>query len=266
MSIKRIIDTQFWTDDKVVDMFSPEDKLFFLYLMTNPHTTQLGIYKINKKIMAFELGYSVEVVSVLVERFENKYKLIWYSPQTQEIAIKNYLKHSIIKGGKPVYDLLVKEIKQVKNKELIKCVYNSIYDSDDLNETVKSILNYVNDLYIQNANVNDNDNDVSYYDTCNDTFVSFSPNPKPPTLKSVKHKYGEHKNVLLTDEEYSKLQEKFPTDYEDKINTLSEGLALKGYKYKSHYLAVLKWAKNDENKPKKTTASSNPFLDLLKEC
>ena len=152
MSIKRIIDTQFWTDDKVVDMFSPEDKLFFLYLMTNPHTTQLGIYKINKKIMAFELGYSVEVVAVLVERFETKYGLIWYSPQTQEIAIKKYLKHSIIKGGKPVYDLLVKEIRQVKNKELIKCVYNSIYDSDDLNETVKSILNYINDLYIQNVN------------------------------------------------------------------------------------------------------------------
>ncbi len=79
-----------------------------------------------------------------------------------------------------------------------------------------------------------------------------------------KHKHGEHKNVLLTDEEYTKLQQKFPTDYEDKINALSEGLALKGYKYKSHYLAILKWAKNDEQKAK-PTASSNPFLDLLKE-
>ena len=80
-----------------------------------------------------------------------------------------------------------------------------------------------------------------------------------------KHKYGEHKNVLLTDEEYGKLQERFPTDYEAKINALSEGLALKGYKYKSHYLAILKWAKNDEQKAPKPTASSNPFLDLLKE-
>ena len=117
---------------------------------------------------------------------------------------------------------------------------------------------------MQNANDNDNDNDVSYYDTCNDTSLSFSPNPTPQ--KPIKHKYGEHKNVLLTDEEYKKLQEKFPTDYEEKINTLSEGLALKGYKYKSHYLAVLKWAKNDESKAVKTTASSNPFLDLLREC
>ena len=88
----------------------------------------------------------------------------------------------------------------------------------------------------------------------------------PTATKPTKHKYGTHKNVLLTDEEYQKLQERFPTDYDEKINTLSEGLALKGYKYKSHYLAVIKWAKNDESKAVKTTASSNPFLDLLREC
>lgn len=87
----------------------------------------------------------------------------------------------------------------------------------------------------------------------------------PTATKQTKHKYGTHKNVLLTDEEYLKLQERFPTDYDEKINTLSEGLALKGYKYKSHYLAVIKWAKNDESKAVKSTASSNPFLDLLKE-
>lgn len=49
MSVKRVVDTQFWNDDKVVDCFSPEDKLFMLYLMTNPHTTQLGIYPVNEK-------------------------------------------------------------------------------------------------------------------------------------------------------------------------------------------------------------------------
>jgi hypothetical protein len=91
--------------------------------------------------------------------------------------------------------------------------------------------------------------------------IDFNNNSTPTATK--KHKYGTHNNVLLTDEEYIKLQEKFPTDYNEKINTLSEGLALKGYKYKSHYLAVIKWAKNET--PKKQTASSNPFLDLLKE-
>lgn len=89
-------------------------------------------------------------------------------------------------------------------------------------------------------------------------------NNSTPTAPK-KHKYGTHKNVLLTDGEYLKLQEKFPTDYDERINTLSEGIALKGYKYKSHYLAVIKWAKNDNKQTTKTTSSSNPFLDMLKE-
>lgn len=96
-----------------------------------------------------------------------------------------------------------------------------------------------------------------------DIDLELNNNSSSSTPKPKKHKYGTQKNVLLTDDEYSKLQERFPTDYEEKINTLSEGLALKGYKYKSHYLAVIKWAQNE--KPKKA-ASSNPFLDMLGEC
>ena len=40
------------------------------------------------------------------------------------------------------------------------------------------------------------------------------------------------------------MKERFP-DYESKIKTLDEGIELKGYKYKSHYLAILKWAEKD---------------------
>ena len=94
-----------------------------------------------------------------------------------------------------------------------------------------------------------------------DNLVEDNISPASPA-KPTKHKYGEHQNVLLTDEEYAKLQEKFPHDYTERIETLSEGIARKGYKYKSHYLAILSWARND--KPKKET-SSNPFLDMLQE-
>ena len=165
MGIKRVIDVNFWNDDKVMDMFTPEDKLFMLYLLTNPHTTQLGVYSINKKNMAFELGYSIETINVLIDRFQNKYKICKYSEDTKEIAIKNYLKHSIVKGGKPVEDLLKKEINQVKDKTLLSFIYNNIKDYENLNETVKNILNL---LY----NDNDNDNDVSYHDTYHDTLKS----------------------------------------------------------------------------------------------
>lgn len=172
MGLKRVVDVQFWNDDKVLEYFSPEDKLFMVYLLTNPHTTQLGIYAINKKHMSFELGYTIDVIDVLLDRFENKYKMIKYSNETKEIAIKNYLKHSIIKGGKPVEDCLIKELKEVKDKNLISYVFSNIKDCESLNETVKKIINTFNeyDNDKENDNDNDNDNEVSLYDTINESY------------------------------------------------------------------------------------------------
>lgn len=174
MGIKRIVDTSFWTDGKV-DEFSPEDKYFMLYLLTNPFTTQLGIYEISIKQVAFQLGYSTDAVKVMLERFETKYDMIIYSPKTNEVAVKNYLKHSIIKGGAPVRDCIVKEIKKVKNKELISWVFGSIKGYENLNATVKSIIAeyeeqngiiyYHNEKENDNENDNENENEVSYHDS-----------------------------------------------------------------------------------------------------
>ena len=171
MGIKRIVDTSFWTDNKVDD-FSPEDKYFMLYLLTNPFTTQLGIYEISMKQVAFQLGYSKDAVMALIERFE-RYGIIIFSNKTNEIAIKNFLKHSIVKGGAPVRDCLIKEMKTVKDKELINRVFAHIKGYEKLNETVKRIiqeyeekngtLSYSNEK--DNENDNENDNEVSYHDT-----------------------------------------------------------------------------------------------------
>ena len=159
MAIKRPVDTGFWTDGKV-ENFSPEDKYFMLWLLTNPFTTQLGIYEMRIKQAAFQLGYSEDAVKVLLDRFENKYGVIIYSEKTREVAIKNFLRHSIVKGGKPVEDCIKKEMSKVKNKSLISEVFDFISDKDDLNETVKKIINeYDND------NDNDNDNERIDHDS-----------------------------------------------------------------------------------------------------
>mgnify|MGYP000886268852 CR=1 FL=1 len=174
MGIKRVVDVDFWNDSKVIDYFSPEDKYFMLYLLTNPHTTQLGIYELNIKRAAFEMGYSTEAITVLLERFEIKYNMIKYSEKSNEVAIKNFLRHSIIKGGKPVEDLLKKEIKSVKDKSLLNFVFGHLAKYDNLNETVNKItavyqINNENDNDNDNDNDNENDNEVSYHDTCNDS-------------------------------------------------------------------------------------------------
>ena len=126
MAVKRVVDTDFWNDSKVSDLFSAEDKYFMLYLLTNPHTTQLGIYELPISKAANELGYSKDSVKVLLDRFETKYELIKYNEITSEIAIKNFLRHSIVKGGKPVMDCLLKEEKKVKDKSLLGYIFNNL--------------------------------------------------------------------------------------------------------------------------------------------
>ncbi len=68
--------------------------------------------------------------------------------------------------------------------------------------------------------------------------------PAPKKTKPVKHKYGEYKNVLLTDEELGKLKTEY-SDYEDRIERLSSYVASTGKSYKSHYATIRNWARKD---------------------
>ena len=59
---------------------------------------------------------------------------------------------------------------------------------------------------------------------------------------TTKHKYGEYKHVLLTDNEYKKLEEQYGSSSLQIIITyLDEYLEMKGTKYKSHYMVIRKW-------------------------
>ena len=80
-------------------------------------------------------------------------------------------------------------------------------------------------------------------------------------IKEVKEVYGELDNVLLTIEEYEKLKERFPLDYMERVDKLSEYIASKGDKYKSHYATILSWSRNDKVKEKKQERRRS-FMDL----
>ena len=83
-----------------------------------------------------------------------------------------------------------------------------------------------------------------------------APPSKPKKKKSYKQKHGEYQNVLLTPEEYAKLAEDFGADLRDKaIAFLDAYIEEKGYKSKSHNLAIRRWVvdavKENESKPKR---------------
>lgn len=185
MGIKRIVDTSFWTDGKMDD-FSPEDKYFWLYLLTNPFSKQLGIYEISIKQAAFQMGYSIDAFNVLLDRFENKYKVILFSRETSEVAILNFLRHSVMKGGKPVEDCIRKEMTLVKNKKLIDFVFTRLQGRADLNDTVAKIIDeYIKENDIHNDNDNENENERTAGVSSHDTPPYREDEPKKPSKADI---------------------------------------------------------------------------------
>ncbi len=161
MAIYRSIHTTFWTDTKVADEFSPEDKYFMLYCLTNPYTNIIGCYEISIRQMSNDLGYSRDSVESLLKRFKEHHKVIDYDFDTKELFIKNWYKYNWTNSPK-LDQPLISAIKGVKNdnfrNEIID-LYNSRdtvsipyeYDTDttdtdtvSITETITEIISYLN--------------------------------------------------------------------------------------------------------------------------
>ena len=221
MAIFRNVHVTFWTDAKVVDDFTPEDKYFYVYLLTNPHTNLCGCYEVSLKQMSDELGYNKDTVERLIQRFHEVHKILAYNKETKEMLLYNWNKYNWTKSPK-FQAALVKEIPKVKCPEFLDYL-NGILSGD----TVSIPYPYGMDTT----------------DTVTDTdTVSVSDTNKP--RKNQKHKYGEYNNVLLTDEELDKLKEEYP-DWQERIERLSSYVASTGKSYKSHYATIRNWARKD---------------------
>lgn len=113
MAIYRNVSMSFWTDPKVDNEFTPDDKLFYLYLLTNPHTNLCGCYEISKKQIAREIGFSIETVEALITRFTEN-KTIIYDNETYELLIINWSRYNWTNSEK-LRAAISLEIENVKN-------------------------------------------------------------------------------------------------------------------------------------------------------
>lgn len=123
MAIYRTIQLSFWTDAKVVDDFTPEDRYFYLYLMTNPHTTLCGCYEVSIRQISSETGYSKDVVERLIDRMENIHEVVRYDKETKEILILNWHKYNWTKSPK-LRPAIVGSIESVKTPEFAEYLMN----------------------------------------------------------------------------------------------------------------------------------------------
>lgn len=120
MAKYRNIQTKFWTDPFIVSL-TPEQKFFYIYLLTNPLSKQCGIYELTIRQAAFDTGYNQETVEKLITIFEDHGK-IKYSKSTSEICLINFLKHNATKSPK-VQKCIENELKEVKDRVLIGYIY-----------------------------------------------------------------------------------------------------------------------------------------------
>lgn len=111
MAIYRQLQTTFWSDSFVTEL-TPEQKYFYIYLLTNEKTKQCGIYEITLRAIAFDTGYNVETVEKLLLFFQASGKIKW-SKETNEIALKNWSKYNNHKSNL-VQICIKKELMNVK--------------------------------------------------------------------------------------------------------------------------------------------------------
>lgn len=204
MALYRTISLSFWNDNKIVDDFTPEDRYFYLYLLTNPHTNLIGCYEISLKQMSYETGYNIEIVQKLINRMQTIHKVIIYTKDTKELLVKNWYKYNWTKSDK-----LLKNIedvsKSIKNETLKKIVLDIL--NDYKNDRVYIGYEYPMDtsvtdtVTITNTITNKNNNKIEiqkvYYDNIelNNLFIEFL-----DLRKKLKCKNTEHAITLLTNE------------------------------------------------------------------
>ena len=72
---------------------------------------------------------------------------------------------------------------------------------------------------------------------------------KKKTTKEPRHKYGEFKNVLLSDKDLEKLKTEYGEELVEKyIKKMDEWIELNGRRYKNYYLALRQWMNKEVSK------------------
>ena len=248
MAIYRSVQMSFWTDSKVVDNFTPEDRYFYLYLLTNPHTNLCGCYELSLRQVSNETGYKEDVIKRLIKRMQEEHKVIVYDSETKEILLINWNRFNWTnseKFRKPLW----KEIERVKKPEF-KSYLSDLFKGID---TVSIPYPYGSDTSVT-VTVTDT---VTVSDTDTDTVTVIN-------QKKKKESYGDHGLVKLTIDEHDKLVRDYGAETaKEAIDFLDSYIADKGYKSKSNYDAIKRWVINAvrERKGKQEQKTRSESID-----
>ncbi len=127
MAVYRNVQVNFWQDEFILDL-TPEERYFYIYLLTGTKTKQCGIYVLPKRVAELETGYSMETVEKLLNRFV-EYGKILYDAETKELYIMNWLNYNPILNTN-VEKCVLRELKTVKNKEFVHMFLRKCFEKE----------------------------------------------------------------------------------------------------------------------------------------
>lgn len=114
MAIYRQIHLSMW-QDKWYSELEPTEKLLWLYLLTNPKTTQSGVYEYSERFASFDTGLSRKEVAQALERFREDGRIL-YNQEASEIMIVNWLKYNSARSPK-VALVIDRELGSMKTRD-----------------------------------------------------------------------------------------------------------------------------------------------------
>lgn len=117
----RPVDIEFWQDEFILEL-SSEQKLTYIFLLTNRRTTQCGIYNIGLTIAQLELQFSEEKIMNHLKFFQEKGKL-FYNHKNKEVMLLNWYKYNNTHNHKNIRICINKELKRIKTTEFINAFY-----------------------------------------------------------------------------------------------------------------------------------------------
>lgn len=116
MAIYRAVRTEFWSDSRVSEDFTKDDRLFMLYALTSPHSKLCGCYEVSLTQICQETGLSRSELDEVIDRLQNTYRMIVYDKSTRELFIRNWYKYNIENQQSPkLFVGIRKEILKIKS-------------------------------------------------------------------------------------------------------------------------------------------------------
>jgi hypothetical protein len=111
MDIRRSINTRIWSDPWV-EKLPPEEKLVWIYLLTNRDTNLLGIYEISLNRISYETGIELKRIETIIQSFEKVRKAFYWFGR---VFLPNWMKNqsmntNMLKSAKQLYSELPNEL------------------------------------------------------------------------------------------------------------------------------------------------------------